>query len=230
MNKLREIETHCHTKEVSPCSRIGAEALVSLYHQYGYYAIFITDHFKADVFERDGMRGKSWEEQADYYLSGYKKAKKLGDTLGIRVFLGLEVTPAASPYDFLVYGADEAFIKEQGPFYMLETPKFYEKMHQNGKIVFHAHHYRYGLEPEDPRYYDGIEIFNAHPRQQNRNQLALQLANAHGLLTIAGSDAHDKADAGRSGVMMPESVDSEAAFVDYYRQNGSPELIIIFNK
>ena len=230
MDRLREIETHCHTKEVSPCSRISAEELVTLYHQYGYYAVFITDHFKDEVFEQEKMRGKSWAEQADLYLSGYKNAKRMGDKLGIKVFLGLEVTPAASPYDFLVYGADEAFIKEQGPFYQLEMPEFSDLMHKNGKLIFHAHPFRYELEPEDPQYYDGIEIFNAHPRMQNRNQMALQLANEHGLWTISGSDAHHEGDAGRSGVMMPESVDSEAAFVDYYRQNGSPELIIVFNK
>jgi hypothetical protein len=228
--RLREIETHCHTKEVSPCSRIGGAELIRLYHQYGYYAVIITDHFKDEVFDHPRMRGKSWEEKVELYLSGYRNAKAQGDKLGIKVFLGLEATPPNSPYDFLIYGVDEDFLKEQGPFYQLEMPEIYQLMHDHGKIVFHAHPYRYSLEPENPEYYDGIEIFNAHPRVQNRNQMALQFAQEHTLWTISGSDAHDTGDVGRSGVMMPESVDCMEAFVQYYKEKGSPELIILFDK
>jgi predicted metal-dependent phosphoesterase TrpH len=224
--RLREIETHCHTREVSPCSRIPAAEIVRLYHEKGYAGVFITDHFTSVVFEDPKRSGRKWEEQVDLYLAGYKAAKAEGDRLGIRVFLGLEVQPASTPFDFLVYGVDEAFIKEKGPFYKLETRDFYHLMHINGKLVFQAHPYRYGLEPEEPKYIHGVEIFNAHPRHQSRNNLALKYAFDHNLWTIAGSDVHQAGDIARSGVMLPESVDSESAFVDYYRQNGSPELII----
>ncbi len=225
--KLKEIETHCHTKEVSPCSKISAVEIVRLYHQKGYHAVFITDHFISLYFEDNNMHKKSWEEKVDIYLSGYRAAKKEGDKLGLKILLGMEVQPVSSPYDFLVYGADEAFIKEEGPFYMLETKDFYSLMRKNGFIVFQAHPYRYGLAPENPKYYDGIEIFNAHPRQQSRNNLALKFAYEHRLWTIAGSDTHRPEDAGRSGVMMPEYIGSEKAFVEYYKTAGSPELIII---
>ena len=225
--KLREFETHCHTKEVSPCSKLSAEELVGLYHKHGYYALFITDHFHVDVFENPKMAHKSWEEKVDHYMEGYRRAKTEGDRLGVKVFFGMECTPVQSPYDFLVYGADEAFLKESGPFYQMEMKDFFHLMDTNGKIVFQAHPYRYGLEPENPAYYHGIEIFNAHPRHQSRNNLALKFAFEHQLWTIAGSDVHQPMDAARSGVMMPESVDSEKAFVDYYKNEGSPELIII---
>lgn len=225
--KLREIETHSHTKEVSGCSKISAQELVGLYQKSGYFALFITDHFGCDFFDSPKMQHKSWEEKVDLYMMGYRNAKKEGERLGLKVFFGMEFTPLNSPYDFLVYGVDEGFLKEKGPFYRLETKDFFKLMHLNGKIVFQAHPYRYGLEPENPEYYHGIEIFNAHPRHQSRNNLALKFAYEHQLWTIAGSDAHQIPDVGRSGVMMPESVDSEKGFVEYYRQNGSPELIII---
>jgi predicted metal-dependent phosphoesterase TrpH len=226
--KLVEIETHCHTMEVSACGRIPAEEVARLHHEKGYHALFITDHFTKAFFESGRMRNKNWEEKVDLYMEGYRKAKKAGDRLGIKVFFGLEATPPSSPYDFLVYGVDEAFLKEKGPIYNLGIRDLYNLMHVSGKIIFQAHPYRYGLEPEDPAYYHGVEIFNAHPRQQSRNNLALKFAYEHQLWTIAGSDVHQIGDVGRSGVMMPESVDSEKAFVEYYRQNGSPELIITF--
>ena len=142
------------------------------------------------------------------------------------MFLGLEVQLDDSPFEFLVYGPDESFIKETGPFYTLPTPQFYELMHKNAFLVFQAHPYRFGLSPEDPAYFDGIEIVNAQPRGNSRNKLALKFAHENDIMVIAGGDVHLLCDIGRAGIMLPETVGSIAEFLEYYRQVRTPELII----
>ena len=142
--------------------------------------------------------------------------------------MGLEVQPEDSPYEFLTYGPDEAFLRDNGPFYQLSTPSFYKLMHKNGFLVFQAHPYRYGLSPENPEYYDGIEMVNAQPRNESRNKMALQFATGNNIMTIAGSDIHQKEDIGRCGIMLPGSIDSGADFIEYYKQVRTPELIITY--
>ena len=47
------------------------------------------------------------------FLAGYRAAKKRGDEVGLKVFLGLEVQAEDSPFEFLVYGPDEEFIEAE---------------------------------------------------------------------------------------------------------------------
>ena len=76
-------------------------------------------------------------------------------------------------------------------------------MHKNGFLMFQAHPYRFGLSPENPKYFDGIEMLNAQPRNDSRNKKALQFAYKNDIMKIAGSDVHVKEDIGRSGIMLP---------------------------
>jgi len=225
--KLVEFETHCHTKETSICSKISAGDIIRAYAEKGYNAVFITDHFYAKFFDRPDLKRLDWKDKADKYLAGYRAAKKTGRECGVNVLLGMEVQPADAPYDFLVFGMEEGDVYDMEDAYRLEMPEMYEYMHEKGYLVFQAHPYRYGLQPAAPEHYDGIEIFNAHPRHNSRNKHALNFAYEHDLLTIAGSDVHRLEDVGRSGVMMPEDIRTEKDFVHYYRTVGSPELIII---
>ena len=224
--QLVQFEMHCHTAETSPCGVLTASEIVDGIKAAGYAGTFITDHFYSRFFKRNGIAELPWEEQAARYLAGYRAARKRGEEVGLKVFLGLEVQPEDSPFEFLVYGPDERFIIEHGPFYDLSTQKFYKLMHENGFLVFQAHPYRFGLSPEDPAWFDGIEIVNAQPRNQSRNKLALKFAFEHDIMVIAGGDVHLPCDIGRCGIMLPEDIDSVEDFIAYYRKVRTPELII----
>ena len=226
--KLYQYETHCHTAQTSPCGILSAEEVVDGMKEAGYMGTFITDHFYARFFDRPDMARLGWDDKVDRYLAGYKAAKARGDEIGVKVFLGLEVQPEDSPYEFLTYGPDEAFLKENGPFYRLSTPAFYDLMHSYGFLVFQAHPYRYGLSPENPKYYDGIEMVNAQPRNESRNKMALKFAFENDIMTIAGSDIHKEGDIGRCGIMLPDSINSPADFIAYYKKVRNPELIITY--
>lgn len=226
--KLYQFETHCHTAETSPCGIISGSEVADALKEAGYMGTFITDHFYSRFFQKRKIEHLDWETQADMFLAGYKAAKKRGNEIGIKVFLGLEVQAEDSPFEFLVYGPNEEFIKANGPFYKLSTPALYSLMHENGFLMFQAHPYRFGLSPENPKFIDGIEMVNAQPRNDSRNKLALQFAYNNDILKIAGSDVHVRSDIGRSGIMLPGSINSTQDFIDYYRQVRTPELIITY--
>jgi predicted metal-dependent phosphoesterase TrpH len=224
--KFCQFETHCHTAETSPCGVLSAVEVVEGIKAAGYAGTFITDHFYSWFFERGAMAALPWEEKAARYLMGYRAAKRHGDKIGVKVFLGLEVQLDGSPVEFLVYGPDEEFIISAGPIYRLPLPEFYRLMHENGFLVFQAHPYRSGLSPENPAYIDGIEIVNAQPRNRSHNPLALKFAAKHDVMIIAGGDVHMANDIGRAGIMVPEMVDSVEDFIAFYREVRTPELII----
>ncbi|MEL7603879.1 MAG: PHP-associated domain-containing protein [Bacillota bacterium] len=223
-----QFEMHCHTAEASPCGILTAAEVVDGLKAAGYHGVFITDHFYSRFFDTRGVAGLPWEQQAEKYLAGYRAAKKRGDEIGLKVFLGLEVQPEDTPYEFLVYGPDERFIMEQGPFYRLTTPQVYALMHSHGFLMFQAHPYRFGLSPDDPANFDGIEIVNAQPRNDSHNKRALQFAFSHDVMVIAGSDIHMNGDIGRGGIMLPEEISSPQDFIDYMREVKTPELIVTY--
>ncbi len=223
-----QFETHCHTAETSPCGVLTAVEIVDGMKKAGYAGTFITDHFYSRYFERGQIAALPWAVKAEMYLAGYRSAKKRGDEVGVKVFLGLEVQPEDSPFEFLVFGPDEQFVIEAGPFYNQSTPEFYAMMRDNGFLVFQAHPYRFGLSPENPAYFDGIEIVNAQPRGISRNKLALQFARDNDVMVIAGGDVHMAGDIGRSGIMLPEDLGSVPDFIDFYKRVRTPELIVTF--
>ena len=71
-----------------------------------------------------------------------------------------------------------------------------------------------------------IEIVNAQPRHRSHNTLALKFAAKHDVMIISGGDVHMANDIGRAGIMVPETVDSVADFIAFYREVRTPELII----
>lgn len=230
--KYYQAETHCHTSEVSPCSRIPAKYLIKGYEDAGYRYVIVTDHYHPLVLENPALGESSWAERIDFFLSGYEAAKKAAEGTDIIVLGAMEV--ALNPRedgigdDFLVYGCDRDFLIDHPYLYKMDYQSFYKKLHENGALVFQAHPYRYGLKPVEPVCYDGIEMVNTHPRHFSHNALAIEFAAEHDLLVIGGSDAHGEEDIGRGGVMLPDGILTTQDFVQYYKENGSPELIVTF--
>ncbi|MBC5648861.1 PHP domain-containing protein [Christensenella tenuis] len=231
--KYYQAETHCHTSEVSPCSRIPAQYLAQGYAEAGYHYMIVTDHYHPVVLENPALHGKSWAERIDFFWSGYEAADRAAQGTDLLVLPAMEVAlnireESGLGDDFLVYGFSKEFLKDEPYLYRLDYQSFYKKMKENGFLVFQAHPYRYGLHPIEPVCYDGIEMVNTHPRHFSRNALAIDFAAKHNLWVIGGSDAHGEEDIGRGGVMLPDGIANTQDFVQYYRENGSPELIVTF--
>ena len=81
----------------------------------------------------------------------------------------------------------------------MSAREFYRKFHDQVLIV-HAHPYRDGNTTVFEDAVHGTEILNAHPRHENHNDRALELAKRHPeYLRLAGSDTHEDGDECRAG-------------------------------
>lgn len=231
--KLNQAEMHCHTKEVSMCSRIPAEYLIRRYEDLGYKYVFITDHYNEATFREFGGDSRT-EDAIDHYESGFKKARKYAEDNGLNVSVlqGMEVTlnPNGNEIgdDFLVYGFDRDFLLNNPNLHKMNYQDFYDLMHGEGYLVFQAHPYRYGNVPVEPVCYDGVEIVNTHPGHRSHNLSAVKFAEEKGLYKIGGSDAHCEEDAGRGGILLPDGIETPKDLISYYKENGSPELIVTY--
>ena len=182
----------------------------------------ITDHFHLDFFARFLIcPGRKNSPLPGRLPSALQEGRKIGLT----VLLGMELRFPDSENDYLVYGFDEAFLLENEDLCQLSLENFHRLTRGRDILIFQAHPFRDGQSRANPRFLDGVEVFNGHPRQISRNRLAEAFASENRLLRIAGSDAHFPAGIGTSGILTPEPITSIGEFVKLWAQSG-PELIV----
>lgn len=192
-------ETHFHTSDVSTCANISAAEAVELYKKAGYSGVVVTDHFSEECFENK-YHGETWTEKIDYFLSGYRNAKKLADD-AFSVMLGIELRFPDSDNDYLVYGLDEQFLYDHEEIIKMSAKQFKKLAEKNDITVIQAHPFRINSHITNPRYIDGIEIYNGNRRHDSSNNIAEIWAKKHGFLQTAGSDFHEYEDLARSGMI-----------------------------
>jgi hypothetical protein len=215
-------ETHLHTDETSPCGKVAARDAIRIYHEAGYTGVVVTDHYFYGFFERHPFM--RWDKRIDLYLKGYRNACEEGGKLGLDIHLGMEIRFNENANDYLVYGFDEAFLRENRKLYRLTLPKFRNLTRGSGILIVQAHPFRPRMIPAPPSLIDGIEVYNGNPRHNSSNHLAAQYAEEHGLLKTSGSDFHQPEDAARGGIIVSERI-APCCFAETLRQNKIAELI-----
>jgi hypothetical protein len=201
---MYKYETHFHTSETSPCGRVKAEEGVRIYHKAGYTGLLVTDHYFSGFFERHPFM--SWDKKTDLYLAGYRKALAEGQRLGLDIHLGMEIRFNENANDYLVYGFDEAFLREHRKLYKLTLKEFRELTADKGIITIQAHPFRSHMIPAPPELIDGVEVYNGNPRHDSSNHLALQYASDNKLKMLSGSDFHQPQDAARGGILVDDRI------------------------
>lgn len=201
---------HLHSSEVSSCAAVPCEEIADIYENLHYDGIVITNHMNPNTFKKAQLEAAPWSEKADFFLSGYKKLKKLTEGK-ITVLLGMEISFYDTPNDYLVYGIDEDFIKNNGDLMAL-TPKSFSKLvHENGFLLLQAHPFRRDMKIVDWKILDGYEVFNGNPRHYSSNEIAESWAKYHGKnLITSGSDFHEYEDAGMGGIYFSEQISTNA--------------------
>lgn len=101
--KMYKYETHLHTAPVSKCATATVEESIEFYKKMGYDGVFVTNHFVDGNINCD--RTRPYKEQLDFYFSDYERALEIGEKIGLKVFLGVELSYKGT--DFLVYGLDK---------------------------------------------------------------------------------------------------------------------------
>jgi len=207
-----KFDTHIHTSETSHCGEISAKETVRLYKEAGYDGICITDHYYKSYFEN--MGNISWEEKIDIYLKGYKNACTEGERVNLNIILGTEITFVGSPNDYLIFGVTEEFLFENPELYSYNMSDFRKLIDKYGMLIYQAHPFRPYITPQLPIFLDGIEVYNANPRHNPRNELAYKYALDNNLKMSSGSDCHQAGDVGRGGIITEERITTSEELIN----------------
>ncbi len=214
-------ELHCHTKPVSKCSRFPVKELVETYIEHGYNGIVLTNHINAMTFME--QKTSHWSDLMTYYLRDYEEAIRVANGR-ITVLLGAELRFHENGNDYLLYGENlkDFLLKTEHLMYM-GIKKFSPLAREADTLVFQAHPFRNGMTITNPNLIDGIEVFNAHPRHDSRNDLAKLWQERYDLLRCAGSDAHEAGDIS-SGILTNIEIKDSKTLVDVLK-TGQFEII-----
>ena len=178
-----------HTFPVSKCARRGVRENLEFYHSLGYDGIFITNHFLDGNINIDKML--PYEEKVEFYFSDYYEALELGKEIGIRVFLGVELSYRGT--DFLIFGLDKEWFLAHPEIMDMTKSEELPFLAENGALVVQAHPYRQDRHIDHIRLFphciEGVETVNAR-RTELENRMADIFADAYGFVKTAGSDNH----------------------------------------
>lgn len=199
-------DVHIHTTETSGCGMVPAAQVVRMYKDAGYEGIVITDHYYDGYF--DNLGNVSWEDKINAWLSGYLSAKAEGDKIGLTVIPGMEIRFDDNPNDYLVYGADETFLRNNPELYKMGLGKFKIFAEDNGLLIYQAHPYRLFVTVAPAELLDGVEVFNGNPRHNSHNGDAYKFAVENNLKMLSGSDFHQTQDLARGGIILDHRINN----------------------
>ena len=182
-------ETHLHTAPVSKCASASVRDSLEFYKSRGYDGVFITNHFLDGNVNCD--KTLPYAEQLDFYFSDYEAALALSEEIGIKVFLGVEMSYMGT--DFLIYGLPKEGFYAHPEIMGMKRSEELQLLIDAGALVIQAHPFREARYLECirlfPRQVHGVEILNA-ARSDFENKMAALYAESYGLLPFAGSDNH----------------------------------------
>ncbi len=216
------IDPHIHTAEISPCGKVDASRLVALYKKAGYQGLIITDHLSmyCPIFQEKGP----WQEKIDRFFTGYDLIKQIGESQGLVILPGFELTFNKAPNDYLVYGIDKTWLYRHENLLDSSIEEFSESISDSGALIIQAHPFRKRLLPRDKPHIHGIEVYNGNARHDSQNKRALEYSESHALLSCSGSDFHQEEDCGRGGIRFEYPVLSIEEFISGIK-DGKMELI-----
>ncbi len=224
--KMYKYETHLHTYPVSHCATASVRQTLEFYASKGYDGVFVTNHFIDGNMNFEPLPlGASYKRTVNFYFSDYENALEVGKELGIKVFLGVELSYGGT--DFLVFGLDKEWFLSHPEIEDMEKSRELSFMMENGGFVVQAHPFREASYIDHirlfPRCISAVEVINA-SRTDRENYLADQFADNYGLYKTAGSDNHRAEGIPRlAGMMCKTPLESETDFIQRIK-NGEMEL------
>lgn len=215
---------HLHTLGASPCGKVSPSEIAAMYHNAGYKAITVTNHYMKLLFTHM-YPCVTEREKIKYFIGFYKSVKNYCKQYGIKVFLGMELNPESMntpdvvpAAEFLCYGVTEEFLYKNLKLYDLTQKELFNLFEKNNILMLQSHPFRGYCVLGDYRYMHGVEVYNGHPVHDSNNQKSEEFANIHNLIGIAGSDFHEK-NGITSGIYIPEGIENSTQLVDYLKNN-----------
>ena len=209
-----KIDMHCHVKEGSPDSKIGIDEYITILKANGFGGMVVTDH---DTY--NGYR--YWKETM--------KGRLHNDFV---VLKGIEYDTVDAGHILVIMpqGVKMRLLELKG----LPVAVLIDFVHRNGGILGPAHPCgepymsftgakSYYKNPEVMERFDFVEVFNACESAVS-NDKALKLAQNHGKIGIAGSDAHNPIAAGMAYTNIPGYYKTETELITAFRKKQQFEV------
>ena len=212
-------ELHAHTSDVSRCAKMSPENVAEQYIAAGYSTVVVTNHYAEYIFDGKG----SWEERIDAYLSGVRRMREHAKGR-LHILSGAEVRNYYSKNDYLLYGADEDFLRKHQNLHRIDVKDLSKLARENGVLLVQAHPFRNNMTVTDPKILDGIEVFNGTPHTDSRNHIADDWAKKFGLIRTSGSDFHGGRYIIAGGILTDEPIRSHEQLKEILR-SGEYSLI-----
>lgn len=179
-------ELHAHTSPASSCSEILPAEMAKTYHEKGFDAVVIANHFYMQMLEDLPKK-----EAIRRYLKDYEETKAEAQKYGLNVILATEIRFTENNNDYLIYGVDEDVLSMGYDYFEKGIEAFRREVLLPKSVFVQAHPFRNGMIECDPTLLDGIETFNMHPNHNSRVGIAVRYAAENNLkITTAGSDFH----------------------------------------
>lgn len=228
-------ELHCHSGDVSNCGQENAEYIVSRYIEAGYTSLVVANHMS--LFTYIGSRNKypeflektgkadSWQTKVDFFMTGYENLIKAANGK-LNILLGMEFREFNSPIanDYLVYGVTEEWLRKSEKITKMNIKEMSEYVHESGLLIYQAHPFRNDMTVINPKYLDGVEVFNGHIFHKSRNQVASLWADIHGLKRTSGTDFHEARHICCGGILTDSPIENMDQLVEILK-NENYELI-----
>ena len=182
---MLRVEFHCHT-HYSKDSLLHPQRLLETCRAKGVDRVVITDHNN----NLGGLHAQRLDAQLA--IPGEEVQTTAGELLAF--FVTQEVPRDLSPKETIARLRDQgAFISVSHPYDVLRSGSWAEKdLLEILPLV------------------DAIETFNARCMKASYNRQAQALAQQHGVLGTAGSDAHTAFELGQAAMLLPEFNDAES--------------------
>lgn len=213
---MYKYELHCHTREVSRCGRVPAAEIVRRYANEGWNGIVITDHFSPMTFNINEVFTP--QNASEHYLRGYRAARAAAPK-GFSVLLGMELRYYATINDYLVYGMNEDFIKNNGNLLLKYPRKFIDISRRNGLITVQAHPFRAMIHRISPEYLDGCEIRNGKDSDETNSRAEGWAEKCGFAVRTAGSDFHTPGQFARSGIETEREIRTNEELLSVLKSN-----------
>lgn len=191
MSTSFKTELHCHCTEVSNCATAPVDLIVRRYLAAGYTTVVLTNHLSKYTYKngRFDHSDWSWDEKIDYFMDGFHRLEAAADGR-LHVILGCELRSNCDDNDYQIYGVTEDFLRAVPDMMDVKISELSQKIRAAGMLFFQAHPFRNEMRITDPKYLDGIEIYNGHIGAQSRNDIAALWAQKYHLKVSSGSDFH----------------------------------------
>lgn len=215
---MYKIETHLHTCHSSPCGKVDADTIARLYAQAGCAGIIVTDHFFRYTCSKWCWNIPT-EDFFQVFIEGYHRLCRAAEPYGLKIYKGAEVRFDGSTNDYLLYNYPDDLLQDPEAVFTMGLEKFYGLCQQCGAVLAQAHPFRGKCTPADPRFLDGVEVYNLKARGDDCNSPALAFADENPqLFRLSGSDFHHEDDTARGGILTQRLPENEAELAALLRQ------------